>query len=169
MLRRDVQHAHLGGQDKPVVVRKIPAAGPQTVAVQHGAQRVAVGIYYGRGAIPGLHHRGIIVVKVPLFRLHAPVVGPWLRHGHHHGLGQRYAVHHKELQRVVQHGGVGAGGIHHRQDLVHVVLHHGRAHGLLAGKHAVHVAADGIYLAVVHYIAVGVRPLPAGVGVGGKA
>ena len=42
-------------------------------------------------------------------------------------------------------------------------------HGLLAGQHSVHIAADRVDLAVMHDIAVGMGPLPARIGVGGKA
>ena len=42
-------------------------------------------------------------------------------------------------------------------------------HGLLTGQHTVHIAPDGIDLAVVENKAVGVCPLPAGVGVGREA
>ena len=40
--RRDVQYAHLGGEDQGVVVGEIPAAGPKAVSVQYGAHRVPV-------------------------------------------------------------------------------------------------------------------------------
>ena len=168
-LRRQVQHAHLRGQNQPVAVGEIPPAGPQAVAVQDRAHGVAVGEYDGRRAVPGLHHGGVVVVEVPLLPLHPPVVGPGLGNAHHHRPGQLDAVHQQKFQGVVQHGRVGPALVHHRQDLVHVLLQDGGAHGLLPGQHPVHVAPDGVDLAVVEDVAVGVGPLPAGVGVGGKA
>ena len=42
-------------------------------------------------------------------------------------------------------------------------------HRLFPGEHPVGVAPDGVDLAVVDDVAVGVGPLPAGVGVGGEA
>ena len=167
-LRRDVQHPHLGGEDQLVVGGEIPPAGPQAVPVQHGAHHVPVGEHDGRRAVPGLHHGGVIVVEVPLLPAHLPVVGPGLGNAHHHRLGQGDAVHQQELQSVVQHGGVGAALVHHRQDLVHLRLQHRGVHGLLPGQHPVHVAPDGVDLAVVEDVAVGMGPLPAGGGVGGE-
>ena len=167
--RVNVQHAHLGGENQIAVVRNVPPAGPQAVAVQHRAHGVAVGEDDGGGAVPGLHHGGVVVVEVPLLPVDLLVVGPGLRNAHHHRLGQGDAVHHQEFQGVVQHGGVGAALIHHRENFVHVVLQNGRGHGLLPGQHPVHVAPDGVDLTVVENVAVGMGPLPAGGGVGGEA
>ena len=167
-LRRDVQHPHLGGEDQLVVSGEIPPAGPQAVPVQHGAHHVPVGEHDGRRAVPGLHHGGVVVIEVPLLPAHLPVVGPGLGNAHHHRLGQGDAVHQQELQGVVQHGGVGPALVHHRQDLVHVRLQHRGVHGLLPGQHPVHIAPDGVDLAVVEDVAVGMGPLPAGGGVGGE-
>ena len=36
-----IQHAHFGSQDQPVVVHEIVPGGPQTVAVQHGSHQFA--------------------------------------------------------------------------------------------------------------------------------
>ncbi|MPN40557.1 hypothetical protein SDC9_188095 [bioreactor metagenome] len=55
MGRVNVQNAHFGGKDQPVVVGDIVARGAQPVAVKHGAHTVSVGKQDGRGAVPGLH------------------------------------------------------------------------------------------------------------------
>ena len=167
---RDIQDADLGGEDQVIIPRAVPAAGAQAVAVQHRAHAVAVGEDDGGRAVPGLEHGGVILIEI-LFRLrHFAVVGPGLGDRHHHGLGELDAVHHEKLEGVVQHGRVRTALVHHREDAVHIlVADDRRVHGLLPGEHAVHVAADGVDLAVVHDVAVGVGPLPAGVGVGGKA
>ena len=121
VLRLTGQHAHLGGEDHPAVFGDVVAAGAQTVAVQHSAHHVAVGEEDGRRAVPGLQHGGVILVEVPLFLADVLVVLPGLRNGDHDGQRQVHAVHHHELEGVVQHGGVGAGGVDNGQDLVHVL------------------------------------------------
>ena len=169
VLRLTGQHAHLGREDHPAVFGDVVAAGAQTVAVQHSAHHVAVGEEDGRRTVPGLQHGGVILVEVPLFLADVLVVLPGLRNGDHDGQRQVHAVHHHELEGVVQHGGVGAGGVDDGQDLVHVLLHDGGGDGLFTGQHGVGVALDGVDLAVVEDEAVGVGAHPAGVGVGGKA
>ena len=169
VLRRNIQHAHLAGQHQTPVLGDVVPGGAQTIAVQHRAHHVAVGEEDGGGAVPGLHHGGVVVIQIPLLPGHAGIIPPGLRDGDHHGQGQGDAVHHQEFQGVVQHGGVGARTGDDGEHLVHVLLHHGGAHGLLPGQHAVGVAPDGVDLAVVQDQAIGVRPLPAGGGVGGEA
>ena len=149
LLRRDVQHPHLGGEDQRLIVGEIPPAGPQAVPVQYRAYRVAVGEHDGRRAVPGLHHGGVVVVEVPLLPAHPPVVGPGLGDAHHHRLGQGDAVHQQEFQGIVQHGGVRPALVDHREELVHVRLQDRGAHGLLPGQHPVRVAPDGVDLPVV--------------------
>ena len=168
MLLRDVQNAHLAGKDQPSVVGDVIAAGAQTVAVKDSTHHVAVAEQNGRGAVPGLQHGGIILVKVLLLLIHVPVVAPRLRDGDHHRQGQIHAVHDHEFQGVVQHGGVGAALVDNGQHLGHVVLQKAAGNGLLPGKHGVHISPDGVDLAVVENEPVGVRPVPAGGGVGGE-
>ena len=168
-LRRDVQHPHLGGEDELVVAGDVVPAGAQAVAVQHRAHAVPVGEEDRGRAVPGLHQDGVVLVEVPLGAGDGLVVAPGLGQGDHDRQGQLHAAHHQELQGVVQHGRVGAVHVHHRQHLVHVRGQHPRGHGLLPGQHPVDVAPDGVDLPVVEDKAVGVGPLPGGVGVGGEA
>ena len=169
LLRRDVQHTHLGGQDQIIVVGDIVAGRAQAVAVERGAHHIAVGEQDGRRAVPRLHHGGVIVVEVALFAGDVALMLPRLGNGDHHGLGQIHAVHHQEFQRVVQHGGVGALGADGGQDLVDLVAQQLGGHTLVAAVHAVDVAADGVDLTVVQDQAVRMGALPAGGGVGGEA
>ena len=162
------EDAHLRRKDHPAVLGDVVAAGAQTVAVQHGTHDIAIREEDGGGAVPRLQHGGVILVEIALFLADVLVVLPRLRDGDHHGQGQVHAVHHHELQRVVQHGGVGAGGVDDRQDLVHILLHDGAGDGLLTGQHCVGVALDGVDLAVVQDKAVRVGAHPAGVRVGGE-
>ena len=50
-----------------------------------------------------------------------------------------------------------------------LLAHKGAGHGLFPGQHPVGIAPDGVDLAVVQDHPVGMGPLPAGIGVGGKA
>ena len=82
-------------------------------------------------------------------------------------LKEQYAT--EELQRVVQTGGVGACRIDNRIDLVEILFAHDVGfHRLLAGEHAVCVAANRVDFAVVQDEAVRMCALPGRVGVGGK-
>ena len=167
-LRRNIQNAHLGRQNQRLILGYIVAGGPQTVAVQQRAHHIAVGKDDGRRAVPRLHHGGVIVVHVPLFPVHDFILLPCLRDGNHHSQGQVHAVHGQKLDGVVQHGRVGARAVDNRQNLVNIVLHNPGGHGLLPRQHAVRIAPDGVDFAVVENHAVGVGPLPAGIGVGGE-
>ena len=169
MLFAQFQHSHLGGKDEPFVVGDDIAAGAQAVAVQHRAHHIAVAEENGSRSVPGLHHGGVVLVKIPPPPGDGVVVAPGLRDGHHHRKGQVHAAHHQKFQGVVQHGGVGPGSVHHRKHPGDVVgAEGGGAHGFLPGQHFVCVAPDGVDLAVVDDEAVGMGPLPAWVCVGGK-
>ena len=167
-LRRHIQHAHLRGENQPLIVCEIPPAGPKSVPVQHRPHGVAVREDDGGGPVPGLHHGGVIVVEIPLLPVHPLVLSPRLRDTEHDGLGQLHTIHHQKFQGVVQHSGVRPALVHNRQNLVHIVIHNGRGDGLLPGQHPVHIAPDGVDLPVVEDIPVGVSPLPGGGGIGGE-
>ena len=152
-----------------MVVCEIVPGGPQPVPVQHGADQLAVGEEDGRRPVPGLHHGGVIPIHVPPLQVDGAVVFPRLGDRDHHGQRELHAVHHQKLYGVVQHGRVGAVGVHHREHAVHVSLQYGGGERLLAGEHSVHIAADGVDLAVVQQETVGMGPLPGGSGVGGEA
>ena len=170
LVLRDGEHSHLRGENEPPVTGDIVAGGAQAVAVQHRPHHITVGEENGGGAVPGLHHGGVVLVEVPEGLGDGVVVAPGLGDGHHHRQRQLHAAHDQKLQGVVQHGRVGAVGVDHRQHLGQVVLREGGGgHGLLPGLHLVGVAPDGVDLPVVDDEAVGVGPLPAGVGVGGEA
>ena len=56
LLRRDVQHPHLGGENQLLVGSEIPPAGAQAVPVQHRAHRVPIGEHDGRPRAPSWWH-----------------------------------------------------------------------------------------------------------------
>ncbi len=169
MLRRDVEHAHLRGQNQPVVVRDVIPGRAQSVAVEGRPDHISVGEQNRRRAVPRLHHRRVVMVEILPFLVHERVMLPWLRNRHHHGERQIHAVHVQELERVVQHRGIRACFLNDRVDFVEILLHDRRIHGLLAGKHTVDIAADGIDFAVVRDHPVRVRAVPGRRGVGREA
>ena len=85
ILLRNIQHAHFRGDNQPPVFGDIVPGRAQAVPVQHGAHDVAIREENGRGAVPGLHHGGVVVVKVPFLPGHAGIVAPGLRNGDHYG------------------------------------------------------------------------------------
>ena len=166
---RDGQHAGLGGHHHQVVICHAVARGAQAVAVQRGADLLAVGEDHGRRAVPGLDHGGVVLVERAAALVHALVLLPGLGYHHHGGVGQRVAGHRQQFQRVVEGRGVAlvleADGV----ELLQVIAQHGRLHHAFTGAHPVEVALDGVDLAVVRHHAVRVRERPLREGVGGKA
>ncbi len=160
VLRRDVQNTDLGRQDQTVVIRDVIAGRSKAVPVQSRTHDVAVREQNRSRAVPGLHHRRIIMVEILFVLLHKTVILPRLRHNHHHGERKGHSVHVEELQRVVQHSGIRSFFRDHRENLVDVLLHDRRGHRLLTGQHTVDVAADGVDLAVVRDHAVRMRAVP---------
>jgi hypothetical protein len=165
VLGREVQHAGFGSHDDDAVLRDVVARRAQAVAVEDGADLGAVGETHGGGAVPRLHEAGVILVERAALRVHRLVVGPRLGDEHHHRVRQRAAGEHEQLEGVVEHRRVGTVGVHDRENLLDVVAEDGALEQRLAGVHPVDVAAEGVDLAVVREIAVGMRAFPAGEGV----
>ncbi len=166
-LGRDVERARLRGQREPAVVGDHPAAGPQPVAVQRGAEDAAVGEGQRRGAVPRLHdHRAVVVEVVEL----AGQVGPPLRLGghEHRRVGERASAHHEQLEHRVEgrrvRGALGDRG-HHALD---VGTERAARQARLAGAHPAHVAEQRVELAVVGAHVERVRERPRREGVGGE-
>ena len=160
------QHAGLGGQDDQIVVGDAVTRGTQAIAVQRGADLAAVGEHDGGRAIPGLDHRGVVLVKGAAALVHGLVLFPGLGNHHHHGLADRVAGHGQQFQAVVEGGRVGLAGKADRIQLLEVLTEHGRGHHAFARQHPVVVAAHGVDFTIVGHITVGVgqRPLREGVG-----
>ncbi len=89
-LRRvDVDHADLRRHDHQIVVGHPVPARPQAVAVEHGADHLAVGERDARRAVPRLHHAGVELVERAPVGVHLVVVLPRLRDHHQHRVVQR--------------------------------------------------------------------------------
>ena len=78
------------------------------------------------------------------------------------------ARHLEELQGVVQRGGVAVAGVCHWCDLGHVVPKKGRLELGLPGVHPVDIAPEGVDLAIVGQIPVGVGQPPAAQSIGAE-
>ena len=109
MLFRDVQHADLGGENQPMVIRQIIPGRAKPVSVQNCSDEYTIGKQNRRWPIPGFHHCGIIAVHVSPFAGDRFVVLPWLRDCHHHCQRKVDSVHYQKFDRIVQHGGIGTG------------------------------------------------------------
>ena len=122
VLRLDrAEHADFAGHDHAVVVREVVARGPQAVAIEHGADVLAVGKRDRRRAVPRLHQATVVFVERPLVLGHGLVVLPRLGDHHHDGLLQRAAGHEQELQHVVERAGVAAVGLDDGEQLLELV------------------------------------------------
>ena len=168
-LLRDRQHAHLGGKHDEAVVGDEIARRPEAVAVEGGADLAAVREADGGGAVPGLHERGVILVEGAPALVHERVAGPGLRDQHHHGVRERVAAAHQELERVVEAGGVRLALVGDRPQLGDVVAEQAALRRSLPRRHPVDVAAQGVDLAVMGDHPVGMGELPSRERVGGEA
>ncbi|MNI10564.1 hypothetical protein D3C73_636810 [compost metagenome] len=166
---RNRQRAGFGRQDDHVVIGDQIAGGAQAVAVQRGADLAAIGECDGGGAVPRLHHGGVIFVERAARLVHLRVLFPGFRDHHHHGVGQRVARIHQQFQAVVERSGVRLAFIDDGVQLLQVVAQHGRLHHAFAGAQPVEVALDRVDFAVVGDHAVRVGQFPGREGVGREA
>ena len=161
--------AHLACQHKATVARHVVTSRAQSVAVEGGTQRAAVGKGDGGRAIPRLHEHGLVGVVGAALLTQAIVVVPRLGQQHGRGTRKRATVHDQELKHIVQNRGVRTLAVDDGHHALKIVLQHGAVQVGLAGADPVDIALEGVDLAVVDDKTVGVRALPAGRGVGGVA
>ncbi len=165
----DVEDADFGGEDDEAVVGDPVPAGAQAVAVEDGADEGAVGEGDAGGAVPGLHHRGVVLVEGAAGRVHGGVVLPRLGDHHQHAVREGAAAEVEEFEHLVEGGGVrGVGGADGEQPLAVVRAEQVAGELGFAGAHPVAVALDGVDLAVVRDEAVRVGERPGREGVGGE-
>ena len=169
VLRRDVEHADLGGHDHQTVFRDVVARRTQAVAVENGADDAAVGEGDRGRAVPRLHQAAVIFVEGLAVLVHHLVTAPRLRNHHQHRVRQLASGHVQELEHVVEGGRVRAVLHHDRQDFFQVIAEQRRGAQRLARAHPVDVAAQGVDLAVVGDVTERVRQRPRREGVGGEA
>ena len=161
-----MQHPGFARHHDEAVLHLPPAAGPQPVAVEGGADSNAIGERQRRRAVPRLHETSLeFIVGLEVVR-HALVAAPRLGDQHADRLLDRAAGEHEEFQHVVEGGGVTAPLAHDRLDLVEVGAEHWVREHALAGVHPIDVTANGIDLAVVRDEAEGMSEIPGREGVG---
>jgi hypothetical protein len=165
-----LEHAGLRSHHHQPIFGDEPARGAQTIAVENGADLLAVGEGERRRAIPGLHETRVVLVEIPLVSGHQIVVLPGLGHQHHHHVRHAAARLHQQLHRVVQTAGVAVAGADHRQDVIDIFAEDVIAiEDLLARPHPGGIAAQRIDLAVVRQHPERLRQFPGGEGIGAEA
>ena len=169
LLLGNLQHAHFRRHHDAVVAGDEIARRAQAVAVERRADLAAVGERDRGGAVPRLHHRGVIFVERAALLIHQRIAGPGFRNHHHHRVRQRVAALHQEFERVVEAGGVALAFIGDRPQPADVLAVQLRIHRGLPRRHPVGVAAQRVDLAVMRDHAIGMRQRPGREGVGGEA
>ena len=164
----DVEDTGLRRQHDQAVLGDPEASRAQAVAVQHGADLVAVGEGHAGRAVPRLHQRGVELIERPPSGVHGLVVLPRLGNHHHDRMRQLAAAEVEQLEHFVERGGVAALGITDREQPLDVAGDEVALQRRLAGPHPVAVAAGGVDLAVVRDEAERVRQRPARERVGGE-
>ena len=167
--RVNIQHPDLGGQNQTMIIGNVISGGTQAVAIQGGAGNFAVSKQNGCRTVPGLHHGCIVMIKVLLLLFHVGIILPGLGNHHHNCQRKRHAVHHKEFEGVIQHGGIRTGSMDYRESLVGIFVQPGGMKSFFTRQHAVMVSANGIDLAVMRNKTVRMGPFPGRGGVGGEA
>ena len=165
----DFQHAHFGRHHDAVVLGDEIARRPQSVAVERGADLAAVGEGDRGGAVPRLHHRGVIFVEGAALLVHQGIAGPGFRNHHHHGVRQRVAALHQEFERVVEARRIGLALIGDRPQPADVLAVEFGMHRSLPRRHPVDVAAQRVDFAVMRHHPVRMRQRPGREGVGREA
>ena len=165
----DVEHAELAGEHDQAVARHDVLGRAQAVAVEGGADELAVGEAERGGAVPGLDEAAVVLVKRLLLGRHVRVERPGLGHEHHHHVRQRAAAREQEVDDVVERGRVAATGPDDRLEVLDRAGEQIAREQRLARAHPRGVAAQRVDLAVVRDEAVGVRALPGRERVGREA
>mmetsp|Transcript_9325 Transcript_9325/g.18390 ORF Transcript_9325/g.18390 Transcript_9325/m.18390 type:complete len:502 (-) Transcript_9325:881-2386(-) len=164
------QDTDLGRKDDVVIFGHVEAAGAETVAIEAGSDKAAVGKGHHGGAIPGLHDEAVVVVESLLGGRDVDVVLVGFRDHHHHGLGNgALRALDKELKHRVNVTRVGhvVGADGQKTSLI-VVGEQGRLHDTTASVHPVLVTTESVDLSVVAKHTVGLCAVPTGEGVSGK-
>ena len=169
VLFRDRQHAHLGGHDDALVARDEVTRRSQAVAVEGRADLPPIGEGDRGRAVPGLHQRGVVLVKGAPLLVHERISRPRLRDHHHDRMRKRIAALHEKFERVVEASRIGLAFVRDRPQLVDVLAEQVGGHRCLARRHPVDVAAQRVDLPVVRDHPVRVSERPRRKRVGGEA
>ena len=150
--------------DEPVRSGQV-AKRAQTVAVESGADDLAVGEDDAGRAVPGLDQAGVIAIEVAQPLVELDRLFPGLRDEHRKRVRDLTAATYEQLESVVERARVGAGILDCRIERSVV-----RApEVVLARAHPVDVSGESVDLAVVAKHAKRLRALPGRSRVGGEA
>ena len=169
LFRLDLEHPCFRSHDHVPIVSDHVAPWAQAVAIQDGSDHSAIGECDGRRTIPRLHQTRMVFVEGAFLRLHVGIPGPRFGHKHGHRVRQAASRLEKKLDGIVEVRGIAAVWRDDRIKLLYVVAEQGRLQQRLARVHPVDVAFERVDFAVVRDVAIRMRALPTGKGVGGKA
>ena len=158
---RHFEHTGFGRHDDDAVLGDVVTGRAQTIAIEQCADLLAVGEADGCGTVPRLHQARVVLIEGALRIVHGLMIRPGFGNHHHHGVRQRATREHQKLERVVEHGRVGAIRIDDRQDLADVIAEGFRLEQRFARMHPVRIAANRVDLAVVRDVAVRMSAIPA--------
>ena len=164
--RKVMHQTGFGGQDEVAVVENLVARGAQAVAVEGGADGETISENHRGGAVPRLHHAGVITEKAARLGGELFIFFPGRGHHHHRGVERTAATQGDELKGVVEGGRVRHGRLNERLEVGETVAPDPVGDGVFAGAHAVAIAADGVDLAVVGHHPERMGQVPGGEGVG---
>jgi len=128
LVLRNVEHTHLRRHNHQVIVGNQVARRAQAIAVERGADLAAIGKGHGRRSVPRLHQRSVVFVETLALLVHQLVVMPRFRDEQHHGMGQRIAAGHQQLECVVEASRVRLTLGDQRPQLVEIRAQQGRCH-----------------------------------------
>ena len=86
--RIEIEDTRLGGEDDEAIVGHPEASRAQAIAIKDRADQSAIREGHVGRAVPGFHHRGVVLVEGSSRRIHVDVVLPRLRDHHEHRVGQ---------------------------------------------------------------------------------
>ena len=146
-------------------LRERPARGAKSVAVERGAEVLAVGEGDGGRSVPRLHQGGVVFAEAAHVVPHRVACAPRLGQEHEHRVRRVASGGDEKLEHVVERGGVGLAGRDERQDRLDRLSESRRGERRLARGKGVEVALQGVDFAVVRQRAEGVRESPRREGV----
>ena len=168
VLRRVVPDARFRGDGDVPILGDDPARRAQPVAIQGAAGIAAVGQHDAGRTVPGLHMRGVVLVKRLQIRIDHVDRLPGRRHQHAHGMHGIEAADQQHLQHVVERLRIRARQRHQRQNVAQIRQHR-RTKQRTSRHRPAAVALHRVDLAVVRQISIGMRQAPLRHGVGGEA
>ena len=89
------QDARLRRHDHQIIIGNAVTRGPQSIAIQGRTDLPPISKHDRGGAIPGLQHRGVVLIKRPTRFVHGRVLLPGLGDHHHGRLGHRISRRHQ--------------------------------------------------------------------------